>query len=296
MKKTEPGACTSAVRAPAKKAYVQYETQFDYAAATEGLRICLPTQNGYINYDLVHSVKESISADLWRIGRAFTCDGRLETLTPITTPSAEWDMAIRLEGRDDSIGGYAHGDEAYVSFTLFVDGKETAPSALSEPTPFTALHMVQDSIGYDPNDHVSRVLLHHKEWKVTAEGITLCQRIEWLNAYTVKKAYLAMMPPMKAYTDHYCTDLTPTSVPCNLEEQHSVTIPNSKRAVVHGEHLYFEMAVPRYPEMPGGNCFLLTDNGGAPYNKMYFRMGCGNFAVERGDIWETETVYRIEHR
>ena len=296
MKKAEFEACMPADPALTKRPYVQYETQFDYAAATEGLRIYLPTQNGYVNYDLVHSVKESIFADLWRIGRAFICDDRLENRAPITTPSAEWDMAIRLEGRDDSIGGYAHGDETYTSFSFFVDGKETAPSALSEPTSFTTLYMVQDSIGYDPDDHVSQVLLHHKEWTVTAEGISLCQRIEWLNAYTVKKAYLAMMPPMKVHTDHYCTDLTPVSTPCHLEEQHSVTVPNSKRAVVHGDRLYFEMAVPRYPVMPGGNCFLLTDNGGAPYNKMYFRMGCGNFAVERGDIWETETVYRIENR
>ncbi|MBQ2735506.1 MAG: hypothetical protein IJF33_06705 [Clostridia bacterium] len=277
-----------------KQPYCQYGTDFDFACATEGLRIYLPTQNGYICYCLVHSVKESIYADLWRIGRAYVCDDDLKNASPITTPSAEWDMAVRLEGRDDAIGGYAHGDETYTTMTLFVDGKEIVPSKLLEPTPFTELRMAQDSVGYDPNDHITQALLHHKETLVNANGITLHQHVKFLNAYSVNRAYLAMMPPMKAYTDHYSTDLTPTSEISSVDGKLNIRVPNAKRAVVSGEHLQFEMSVPRYPSLPGGDYFLLTDNGGAPYNKMYFCL-CHGAQSAKGDVWATTTTYAIEN-
>lgn len=278
-----------------KQPFCQYGTDFDFAAATEGLRVYLPTQIGYICYCLVHSVKESIYADLWRIGRAYACDDELKNTYPITTPSAEWDMAVRLLGRDDAIGGYAHGDESFTALSLFVDGTETAPATLVAPTPFTKLCMVEDSVGCDPDDHTTQVLLHHKEYLVDAKGITLHQRVEWLDSYPLQRAYLAMMPPMKAYTDHFSTNFTPTEKICSVDGKLNVKVPNATRAVVNGEHLRFEMSVPRYPSLPGGNSFLLTDNGGAPYNKMYFIL-CGYTSVERGDVWETTTTYAIENR
>ena len=73
-----------------------------------------------------------------------------------------------------------------------------------------------------------------------------------------------------------------------------IYVPNAKRAVVSGEHLRYEMSVPQYPTMPGGDRFLLTDNGGAPYNKMYFFL-CFGEQTAKGDVWETTTQYRIEN-
>lgn len=278
-----------------KQPYCQYDTAFDFACATEGLRIYLPTQNGYVCYCMVHSVKESIYADIWRLGRAYICDDELKNAYPITTPSAEWDMAVRIQGRDDAIGGYAHGDESYTSLRVTVDGKELVPSALSELTPFSELRMEIDSIGYDPNDHTTQVLLHHKEWLVNSNGATLHQWVKWLDSYPIHRSYFAMMPPMKAYTDHFSTDLTPTTKICGDESgKLCIYVPNAKHAVVSGDHLRFEMSVPQYPSMPGGDRFLLTDNGGAPYNKMYFCL-CFGEQTAKGDVWETTTQYRIEN-
>ena len=52
------------------------------------------------------------------------------------------------------------------------------------------------------------------------------------------------------------------------------------------------MAVPEYPEMIGGNRFLMTDNKGGSYNKIYFVL-CNGAEVKRGDELNAVTRYRI---
>ena len=58
------------------------------------------------------------------------------------------------------------------------------------------------------------------------------------------------------------------------------------------KELAFSMSVPKYPILVGGNRFLLTDNRGGLYNKMYFVI-CSGAEVMKGDVWETTTRYVI---
>lgn len=54
----------------------------------------------------------------------------------------------------------------------------------------------------------------------------------------------------------------------------------------------FTMSVPEYPELKGSDRFLITDNGGGAYNKMYF-IACKGQEVKYGDIWRSVTKYEI---
>lgn len=275
-----------------KKSYCLYDSSIDFEQSQGGIKLFLPTAQGYINYNVVHTVSESIHADIWRIGQAFAYDDQLEKSYPITPTGAEWDMALMLSGRDDFIGGFAHGDEKYTSFTVLIDGKQIDPQGIKNLTPFTEITILENSIGYDPNDHTTQVLKHDKEYIVHADGITLNQTVEWLNDYTLGSSYMAMMPPLKALTDTFYTDRNEIPMP-TLD--HYGYYPNAKKAVVYGSDFSFSMSVSKYPSLTGGDRFLLTDNSGRPYNKMYFVI-CKGASVTGGDVWKTTTHYQISNR
>ena len=259
--------------------------------AQGGLRIFVPTVSGYINYNLVHSVRADIHCDTWRLGKAFAFDECLQNELALTPDGAEWDMALRLSGRPDFIGGYAHGDEVFESISAELDGNAVDVTSLLERTPFQKLCIAVSSTGYDPNDSTTAVLKHWKEYVFDANGVTLHQRVEWLGDYTLNYSYMAMMPPLKTLTDRFYTNADP--VPKEAVTHYGRT-PHATEAVVYGEEsgISFVMSVPRYPHLTGGDQFSMTDNGGRPYNKMYFVL-CNGAEAHCRDVWETTTTYEI---
>lgn len=257
------------------------------------LRFYLPTSVGYVNFNLAHAVCKKIVCDTYRLSYAYWLDDALENPIRIT-PDAEWDMAVRIRGRDDFIGGRMHGDEIFTDMRLFLDGEEREIGAFSAPTPFRELRVTVGSVGYDPIDHESRTLLHKKEYTVNEKGVSLAQRIEWLNDYELENSYLAMMPPAKSLTDFYCTDVDPTPRPIT---EHRFEIAGCKSATLFGQKsgFFFRMSVPIYPTCELGSLLLVSDNKSDRYNKMYFPV-CRDFAVKRGDIWESLTEYEIQRK
>ena len=274
-----------------KEFYCRYDPSIDFESAEGGLRIFVPCVSGYINYNLVHSVNRDRNCDTWRLGRAYAFDDRLENETALTPHGAEWDMALRLGGRPDFIGGYAHGDEIYTSLSVNIDGATVDIESIKELTPFHGMVITVESVGYDPNDSVTEALKHWKEYVVNGDGILLNQRVEWLGDYTLGSSYMAMMPPLKTLTDHFYTDVDRTP---KLADGGRGYVLGAAEAVVYGmaSGLSFSMSVVKYPSMPGGDRFLLSDNGGYPYNKMYFVV-CNGADVSRGECWETATRYTI---
>lgn len=274
-----------------KRLYCQYDPSIDFEKSVGGLRIFIPTTNGYANYNLVHSVYEAKNCDVWRLSKAYAFDDNFENEIELTPKGAEWDMALRLSGRPDFIGGYAHGDEIFSSISANVDGKTVEIESLEALTPFDELTVRVESIGYDPNDSTTQALKHFKEYIINKDGITLNQRVEWLNDYTLGSSYMAMMPPLKSLTDSFYTnvDSEPKEASANYGSVRGATV-----AVVYGADtgISFSMSVPKYPSLVGGDRFLLTDNSGKPYNKMYFVI-CNGAEVSKGDIWETTTKYVI---
>ena len=58
-----------------KKPYCVYDRMSDIEYADGCLKIFLPVKKGYVNYNIVRSVRKEINADVWRLGQAFACAG-----------------------------------------------------------------------------------------------------------------------------------------------------------------------------------------------------------------------------
>jgi hypothetical protein len=273
-----------------RKPFILYDENISFESSLGGLKIYLPTKRGYAIFSLTHTVNKERNADVYRLGQAFAKDGEAGEEYPITPERAEWDMAISLSGRPDFIGGFAHGDEKMTEARFLVDGEAVEIEELSEKRFFDCLKIEVESVGYDPLDGISEVLLHRKEYTVTEKGIRLSQRVEWLGEYLLEQSYLAMMPPSKSVTDSLFTDNDPTVILARS----GLTVSSARSATVFGEKsgFYFRMSVPKYPSLTGGDKFFMTDNGGNGYNKMYFPL-CNGYEVKKGEVFDTVTEYEI---
>ena len=71
-------------------------TRIDYCIknGVEELKIYVPTNQGYVNYNVVHSVIPNIRCDTWRLSAAYFCDDGLSVIRPLTKQGAEWEMAL----------------------------------------------------------------------------------------------------------------------------------------------------------------------------------------------------------
>ena len=275
-----------------KGAYCRYDAGVKVENAVGGLRIFLPAERGYINYNLVHSVVPERNCDTWRLGVAYATDENFGNEFPLTPPGAEWDMAIRIKDRPDFIGGFAHGDEIYDTLSVKIDGNVADIESLSELTPFSELVIGISSFGFDPLDSKTQALRHFKEFSINEGGVSLNQRVEWLNNYTLATSYMAMMPPLKTLTESFYTDAD--TEPKAARENYDKPISGASRAVVFGAEsgISYTMSV-KFPHLVGGDRFLLSDNSRGLYNKMYFVI-CNGAEVSKGNVIETLTKYVIE--
>ena len=271
---------------------LEYDASYRAERSREALLIYCPTAVGYICYRLARTACEETNADAWRLSQVTACDDNFENHTPITCQGAEWEMALRLEGRPDFIGGFAHGDERDTAVAFSLDGRETDVRTLTERTPCHTLRASVSSVGYDPSDSKTEARLHRKEYDIDAHGILVRQRMEWLADFPLASCYAAMMPPLKAYTDTYETNLTPAT-PFDLRVKKE-RVDGACRATLSGAEsgLSYTMEIEPYGLYPQGERFTVTDNGGAPYNKMYFSL-CEGGEVKKGTVWNTVTRYRI---
>ena len=273
-----------------KKPYFKYDTEATFESGVGILRIYLPTERGFVNYNIVHSVKSEAFADVYRLGKAFACDDNFENEFPITPERAEWDMAIKIVGREDFIGGVIHGDEVSGELLVTVDGKCVDVTKITDLTPFTEMNVTVDSVGYDPLDHKTEALIHKKECTIDKNGITSRQSVEFLGDFNLENSYLAMMPPCKDYTDSYFTDKN--AIP--LQVSSGITVDGAKSATVFGKEsgISFTMSIPEYPKVENGDKFFISDNSGRNYNKMYFPVTTKT-NVKAGDTWISLTKYEI---
>lgn len=276
-----------------KPLYVMYDPSSRTEYTVESIHIYIPTEIGYIDQIFGRTVWEQANADIWRLSLAYAVDDDLKNPVQITT-AGEWDMALRIVGRPDFVGGHAHGDEITTNIKFIIDGVETDVTKLVEPFEFKTMTIIQDSKGYDPLDNKTHILNHHKEHKVTHAGIRLDQRVEWLGDFTMSHSYLAMMPPAKSCTDSFYTNLTePAEVDLTTGTKY---VDGATSATVYGKEsgFYFTMTVNEYDTYMKP-LFSVSDNGGGIYNKMYFTF-VKDGIVKAGDVWETFTHYKIDRK
>ena len=285
---------------------LRYDPSLSYDSGQGGLRIRYAVKGGIIEYSFVHSVAAEKNCDVWRMSIVNALDEKGEFLHPLTKKNAEWEMAIRLKGRPDFIGGFNHGDEVGELARLTVDGKQTEITSLSQWRDAHRVEITVDSIGFDPASPKDKVLSHRKEYVFDAEGVHLSQRVTWLTAVVLEtklRSYLAMMPPLKhdpqnakdVLTDSFAFGSDPISPITSLPQE----ARDTKRICVQGKKGYaFTMSVENYaPLYPNSYLALLTDNGNCNYHKMYVSFGGGREdEIFAGTVWVSETHYQIEKK
>jgi hypothetical protein len=259
----------------------------------EALKLYLPVSDGFINYNIVHSLTKGSNCDTWRLSVAYHCDDSLCEVMPLTRNGAEWEMALKIKERPDFIGGYAHGDEVFQKMEITVDGKMTELSELSELVAFEDLSVEVWSVGYDPLDSTTESILHYKKIIVDREHVRVEQRVEWLNSYELGRSYMAMMPPFKSVTDSYYTNVCREKKPIDINVSITESGEYDTIYLCGSSGFTFTMKIENYlSDCVAGNTYLITDNGGVPYNKMYFVLPHVGKA-DKGDVWQTVTVYSI---
>ena len=277
----------------ANQIWCKYSADRTDDSGVEAIKLYMPVKGGYVNYNIVHSVMERTNCNTWRLSVAYFCDDSLSPVRPLTRSGAEWEMALKIKERPDFIGGYAHGDEVFSKIAVTVDGVAKELDELSEVTAACELIFEVWSTGFDPLDSVSESLLHYKKLICNADGMRVEQRVEWLNDYELGNSYMAMLPPFKCETDHYFSDKDPEIKPIpnagGFTEQGDV-----KALYLCGEAGFtFCLKAEKYlTDKDTGNCCFVSDNGGVPYNKMYFLL-MHKGSVCKEDIWETVTEYAV---
>ena len=271
--------------------YASYESGSGENNSTERLNISIPRKitNEKTMYQMGHCVSAESNADVWRMMFMYRVNYN-NTLRKLTM-TGEWECALHLDGRDDFSGGIVHGDEVDVDVKVFVDGTLTNITAVNAYC--HELKIVKKSNLYDPSDHSTVIAEHGTEYIYSVDGLKIKQSIKWKVDATLTNCYLAMLPIIKTYSTHRYDD-TSFDIAENNQTGFSVTIQNAT-SVTEFDSTYdtfTEMSKEHYPTgLTGGDCALISDNGGLGYNKVYFPV-CSSASVDAGDLWQATTVYR----
>lgn len=275
-----------------EKLFCKYSREATDDAGTEVIKLFLPVNEEYVNYNIVHSVSPARQCDTWRLSVVYLCDETLCRIRPLTRAGAEWEMALKLQDRPDFVGGFAHGDEVCEKVELTVDGERRVLENISDMTAFDELAFEVWSRGFDPSTPKTEALSHYKKFIVTRDGVRVEQRVEWLGDFELGRSYMAMLPPLKSETESYFSAADKISKPICAKSDMS----GCDRAVylTGNTGVTFCMKVEKYiSDTKGGIDFFVSDNGGVPYNKVYFVLPHKGRA-RMGDVWNTVTHYSIQ--
>lgn len=292
-----------------KKCICKYDKRsIAYTGTVEALDIYIPAKIGYVHLLLGHSVSDTGNTDVWRIIQFASVDDELSTRYKITQ-YGETEMAIRISGRDDFIGGFTHGDEITIpgSLVFILDGAKVAPDSISEMTAFDELRICEVTTMYDPADHTSRVGAHGKEYVITEDGVTINQYVEWQGAYTLDASYMPMLCAIRgndAVSELQITDTyfdNGNYIPYDVGAAGFTTYPNTRKTGVDRITLFSEKSglcatvnILESPNLPGAVNYLF--NGADTYNKVYCAV-CGygkQHTTTSGEKWRVRAKIQIE--
>ena len=285
----------------------------------EQISVFIPTNTGFVKYAFVRCESDARNANNWRIDKCYACDNDLNVLFPITN-SGEWEMAIMIDGRNDFIGGIAHGDEVLDSFNVLVDGVLISDlSELSYLQEFDEVRIVETTTIYDPNNQATLstrenfmpVGSHGREYIINKDGIRLAQELTFDIAHTLGNSYMTMFPIIRGndavsalqVTDHYFAD--------NNFKVYDVSIggsgegygwkKNVTRASIWGNDSGVKATIEmlKQPEQDlsnnGGKRFQVQSTADM-YNKIYWSI-CGvggtTYSVSANERFVTDTMYNI---
>ena len=217
------------------------------------------------------------------------------------TITGEWECAIHLDGRSDFSGGHTHGDEMMNTVTFIVDGVPVAVETLTSLTACNAFRIIQNSILYDPNDSVTQIAVHGKDYLYTVNGLLLGQSLKWLVSEPLTNCFLAMFLPSKNTIDRATvnSDYEILNLPSDTAETLTTIVKSNADNVIMWDTssgFFADIRVLEYPTgLTGGDRITISDNNGGDYNKVYFKIcGGGNSAI--GETWKSLTEYKLDYK
>lgn len=269
-----------------QKILVEYETGTGLDSSTEWVNIYIPSKDKYIKYVLAHTENESRNVDTWRIANAYLLNGNFVNLANITT-TGEWEMAIKLQGADDFIGGYQHGDEVMIEDAIFfIDGFPVDITDYTDKTAVDSLEVVTRTNMFNPVDSVTLVGKHGCRHLFDKDGLLISQSVNWSVTYAIAVSYLAMLPISKAESEYFLTNYKNEVT----EITGSHTEPKATYANIYGDNVSAFFEIPEYK--PECEAFIMSDNGGNAYNKCYYKANITE-NVNNGTYWKSSTKYNI---
>ena len=309
-----------------KKPFMQYRpvdtVEFPNSYNKEEIDIYLPAKVGYIKYTLLRNELNAYNALSWRLDKAFSYDYINGDLSKrfIIVNSGEYEMALQIDGRNDFIGGIAHGDEVLETITFFIDGNKINDiSLITDFTNFKEFKVVETTLLYDPADEAtletraqySPVAIHGKEYIFNKDGIKLSQFVQWLKEETLTASYMTMFPIVRGNDSVSVTQITDTFYANDDYINYDVSTivgasgnawawrKNCTKAFIwsniSGVSASVEMLKQTNIDNIGARQFKVQDS--AYYNKMYWSVcGVGGalYTVNINDRFETETQYYID--
>lgn len=274
-----------------KHCQIKYISGAGSEKSTERVEIYIPTVDGFVRYDFLHSESSSnpYNADIWHIGYAYHITESMIEDYALTT-QGEWECAIKLSG-ENFAGGFAHGNEVFTNIIFLVDGVAKDITQITTPTDFEELIIIQNSNYYDPSDGTTVFAAHGMEYIFNESGVTINQSVGFSVASTVETMYMAMFPVAKAVSDTVVPNNTfvpfSTSNAIRIFDTDSVTIYKSTGKCVA------TFSAPVWELLNNGYSFLCLDNGSTEYNKCYFVNTLVDVSVAQNKLLKSVTKYNF---
>lgn len=303
-----------------KTPFIAYETPETEIGSTarEEIAFYIPATHGYIKYTLVRREYSAKNYNTWQIYKAYACDDNKNIEYSITN-AGEWEMAIKIQGAPNFIGGFAHGNEIFNTITVFIDGKIVNDISTINGEVFAEARVVITSDLYDPNDgatletvgQFTPVATHGREYVFSKSGLKLYQDVILNTSLTLLGSYMTMFPIIRGndtvtptqITDHYYANnnniIYDVSVGANGSPGYGWK-ENVTKASIYGatSGVFASVEMLSQPDInnAGARLFQVEDTINK-YNKLYWSIcGVGNIAYEasEGERFGTITDYKID--
>jgi hypothetical protein len=280
-----------------------------YTGSDQTLDIYIPAKNGYINYIMAHTVGIGANGNNWRLVQI---DAVSDVLTRDfhITQLGETEMALKIKDRSDFIGGFTHGDEIQddASFYVTLDGETVDMTTLTSLTEFNTLQMFLVSEMFDPDDHVTSVGYHGREWEFTKDGLLLSQTVTFSTDLTMDASYMPMICALRGRDDDSPVWITNKYIDDGNFETYDIgtagftTYPNQATKDIHevdmmgtDTDLTIQVRLLDYPQGLNGSGRYVY-NVVNTYNKLYCAI-CGlqnqYQNVTAGDKWKVKSLINI---
>lgn len=264
--------------------------------------------NKYLRFTFEKYANVHSKADGWVLSLADAVELGVEEFTylyPVVV-AGEWEMAVRIADSPDFIGCKQHGSEINFYEKFYVDGTEWIPDNSSFWC--NEIKVVQKSDMYDPLDDPTPldqavpVGEHMRVHTISKESIHLDQRIKWLGDFTMDMSYVTMLPIARGNNAETSHQITAKAYNNDTYEEIDVSVSGHSGNVRLTEpsmwHLYsnstgISAEVHSIIKNKPASSKTFVQNTADRYNKVYFAYCDAGYEVKNGDVWQNESIYKL---